>query len=122
MFIDNRLLWLAPYIELVNPIINIARLNELLIITESEHKKQKAYGLFIKNNNKFLIKLYPNVSKLNLLKIFAHELAHLSLVLEKKEWAHTPEHAIITAQITIIFMNVLINEKYISEEREIKHV
>ena len=53
-------------------------------------------------------------SRIDILKNFAHEIAHL------EDWNHTPKHEALCSKITIAFMSRLKSEGYISEELELK--
>ena len=52
-------------------------------------------------------------SKIDLLALLAHELAHTI------SWEHTPEHKALEAKLTRIFMQQLKKEGYHSEEQEL---
>lgn len=52
-------------------------------------------------------------SKIDILKMLAHELAHCD------EWRHTPRHSILEAEITQRMMDLLKLDGYISEEEEL---
>lgn len=54
-------------------------------------------------------------STLDILCAFAHELAHL------EHWTHTPEHKQLECNILGIFMHMLKQDGYVSEEEEIKN-
>lgn len=59
------------------------------------------------------IHLSYNHSRIDLLALLAHELAHTI------SWEHTPEHKALEAKLTRIFMKQLRKDGYISEEHEL---
>lgn len=135
MHIDPEFLWLAPYIEEVRSILNIDELAGIRFLTTPETKKQTTSARFLIDiekkyfieltttyqrfhRSKVSIKSLTPLSKIDMLNFFAHELAHYFLVIAQDEWNHTPEHKILESQITILFMNLLMKQGYISDEHE----
>ena len=131
--ISKRLAWLGPYLNLAQTVIpKIKRLKSIQLIHPKEKCLNRIYGalthrtdnlysmtLYIQYNT--VVKLYPNAklkrkdfSQVDILSVFAHELAHLI------HWHHTPQHKMLEAKLTILFMARLAESGYISEENECK--
>lgn len=135
MHIDPEFLWLAPYIEQIRETLNIDRLSGIRLLLTPEKKKQTISAKFLIDvDNKYYIELtttyqkfhknklniesLASLSKIDILSFFAHELAHYFLVIAHDEWDHTPEHKVLESQITILFMDLLAKQGYISDEKE----
>lgn len=135
MHIDPEFLWLAPYIEQIRETLNIDELSGIRLLTTPEKKKQTTSAKFLIDvDNKYYIELTTTyqkfqknklsieslapLSKIDILSFFAHELAHYFLVIAHDEWDHTPEHKVLESQITILFMDLLTKQGYISDEQE----
>ena len=131
---SEKLEWLEGYLTLASSFIpKIKKLKSVTIITPKPKQRARIYGclthrvdgyysmtLYVKYNS--IIKLYPKVtmklktfSKVDILSTFAHELAHLN------HWDHTPQHKMLEAKLTMLFMAKLAESGYISEEDEYKN-
>lgn len=136
MKIAKDLHWLDEYIKLARP--KVKGINKLKRVSSKTPKRtltenQTCHGIITKyyNEKDHRITLYTkfldmtlnkgqvelsikHYSVIDILCAFAHELAHLD------HWDHTPEHKILESELTIIFMEKLKQDGYISEEMEEK--
>lgn len=137
MKFNNKLLWLASYVNQIQKTIDISRINEIKVLRTPTASRQTVAGYFKRNEEGILhielatmyqiwdikkvrIKgLFP-YSKIDMLSHLAHEIAHYYMVIHKDMWDHTPEHKVMEAYITGLFMELLEKEGYISEEAELK--
>lgn len=135
MKLSKSLSWLVPYLEearkslpemallqsvstrIPNHSKEVQRSHAIINMREYKGPREEfSITLFIRKQR--FKTLYPlktyteRYSKLETLCHLAHELAHL------RYWKHTPHHQILTSEITIIFMKILSDSGYISEEDE----
>jgi hypothetical protein len=131
---SEELEWLEEYLILAKTVIpKIRRLKAVKIISPREGNLCRIYGalthrsdgnysmsLYVRYNS--IVRIKPKVvfkrkvfSKVDILGTFAHELAHLM------HWDHTPQHKMLEAKLTILFMAKLAESGYVSEEVENKN-
>jgi hypothetical protein len=134
MKIQKNLLWLMEYLEIAK--IKIPRVKDITLVRELHHQKNKVqriqgslsldflfgkYTLSLHTSYKKvmnlrgtpLVKISP-YSKIDILSTLAHELAHL------KHWEHTPQHKMLEAKLSVLFMRHLLKSGYSSEENELR--
>ena len=149
--ISKDLEWLDEYLYLASTVVpkikklkaqietlkklrkTIKKLKRIKKISPREGKICRIYGalthqtdgyytmtLYVKYNS--IISLNPKpkfrtkvFSKVDILSTFAHELAHLM------HWDHTPQHKMLEAKLTMLFMARLAENGYVSEEDEHKN-
>lgn len=126
---EGELQWLEPYYERVKHKLGSANLTRVYPVPLKQDCVSRFLGKCSTVNDKdFEIslytqywltqKLYPlirvrrNLSTIDILHSFAHELAHLVY------WDHTPERMKLECDIMKMFMTMLKNDGYISEEDE----
>lgn len=131
--ISKKLQWLDEYLSMAKAILpKVRRLKSIKIITPKEgqlcriygaltHRPDNFYSMTLYSKYNSIVKLRPKpvliqrvFSKVDILGVFAHELAHLT------HWEHTPQHKMLEAKLTMIFMARLAESGYISEEHENK--
>jgi len=132
--IDSELSWLAPYMKPVKRIVPLDRIKHLKVNRFDKRVNRGNYAMCTKHGKMYTIKidkyyqrythhhdgswsvkLFPH-SKIDMLCLLAHELAHAAL------WSHdhSPDHKLLEARITSIFMRQLKRENYKDEEDELK--
>ena len=137
---SRDLRWLKPFVEAVDSIVpNIKNLNAIKKLGVKGNTKCRIAGVTIhsiyddpchrdtweiyiyteyneiQNLNKPPLKFKKRrYSKLDILATLAHELTHLH------EWEHTPKRQILESKILIRFMELIEDQGYISEEKEMK--
>jgi hypothetical protein len=124
--ISPKLLWMRPYLELAYAFLPKGKSVVLLGHRGIGTKRDKTADaeLFSYDDKKYRVYIrtmyHPRYlkrptpwSKIDLLKMLAHELAHMV------SWEHTPAHARLEAILTIEFMARLEAEGYVSEELEL---
>lgn len=129
--IAERLSWLEEYVSLAQTMVpKVKKLRSIKLLSPQEKKINRVYGQIVKypeghyimslyiEHNK-VARLYPKpvlktyqYSKVDILGTLAHELAHL------EHWDHTPQHKMLEAKLTMLFMAKLAESGYISEENE----
>lgn len=135
MFISNNLLWVVPHLRKIERLHDLSKVTDIIGVSSFPLSRiQPHIGVTRTSNgrkftievcltyqtkfkpfgkNKCHIKKAP-LSKVDILEILAHELAHVF-----SDFMHTPEHKILECKIKAIFMKQLIREDYISEEVEL---
>ena len=135
MRITKNILWIMPFVHDakkyvdINKIIQIKGVQSFPVntvmpyagITRSYPGGKFKIEVYIKyqkrtkpfGRNKCCLKVMP-LSKIDILEVLAHELAHIASTYE-----HTPEHKIMECKIKTMFMRRLKRENYISEEVEL---
>ncbi len=129
--IAEKLLWLEEYVTLAQTVVpKIKKLKSIKLLSPQEKKINRIHGqlvkypeghyvmsLYLESNH--IKRLYPKpilktyiYSKVDILSTLAHELAHL------EHWDHTPQHKMLEAKLTMLFMAKLAENGYISEENE----
>lgn len=115
------------YLEIAAPLLkDFDKLKRITSIHGRPNTRNKIYGqLWTYKNGSKRMSLYVNYfrknkkkyySTIDILCTFAHELAHLN------HWDHTPEHKILEATLTTLFMSKLKTTGYVSEEQELKDI
>jgi hypothetical protein len=134
MIITRELEWLRDYVHAIEPMLpEVKRLKR--ISGKKAHKDyvqrvhatcweyyadKKSYKINLYTSKSSVSSLRPLKMKLSkystmeILMNLAHELAHL------RHWDHTPDHKILECSIALVFMNLLKNDGYESEEAEAK--
>lgn len=139
LFFSNDLEWFRPYVQKVKNIVPIHQLEKIVSykprLDQVHHqhaqllketweedgvvKKRKYISInlyFVKVSSfKPLRRKIGPFSKIDLLELLAHELAHLT------HWEHTPSHKALEARLKRLFMTQLEKTGYISEEQEMKY-
>jgi hypothetical protein len=133
--IAKELEWMREYIEAIAHLLpEVKYLRRVSSIKANKRFIQRIHGICWKyaDGKNYKIGLYVSKSKvdsleplrvkltkystIDLLCTLAHELAHL------RHWYHTTEHKALECAITMVFMNMLKNDGYTSEEEEAKLV
>jgi len=123
--------WLDEYLSLAHTVIpKTTRLKKVKLVSPQTGKLCRVMGMITQQINghytmslymKYtsVVRLYPKpkvvlkkYSTIDILCIFAHELAHL------EHWFHTPQHKMLEVKLTLLFMAKLSEKGYISEENE----
>ena len=132
MKIHKKLGWLKEYIDLAKKIL--PQIEYIVLIRELFHQKDKVQRIHASLTQECLLGTYvlsfytsfkkvlpktgktleEKYSKIDILDHLAHELAHL------EHWQHTPEHKILEAKLSILFMRHLLKSGYVSEEEEFR--
>ena len=121
--ICTKLEWLRPYLELGMTYISEGKFVERVgawSLGKSRGKNCAAALFQDRIGAPYRIWIHTHFdhgvlhSKIDMLKLLAHELAHL------EDWNHTPKHEALCSKITISFMRMLKLEGYESEEVELK--
>lgn len=134
MKISKDLKWLIPFLDAARPLVpkmkKLKKISKNSAQTKKVHRSHAAISFFFETKH-YEISMYlqyqkirkfgdPSTvtlgyyTKIDLLTSLAHELAHLY------HWDHTPEHKTLESRLTILFMEMLKNSGYTSEEREIR--
>lgn len=132
--ISPELEWVRPYLKKVKRIVPVGKVPKILALKATKDKLHNFRAVIWKDEDtgKFeRISLYLFVyrtkriepyirhkvvySKLDLLEHLAHELSHVTY------WEHCPNRKILENRICNVFMKMLLDEGYISEEHEMKH-
>jgi len=134
---SSDLEWMRPYISKVKHIVPVHKLDRInsykpreknIINEHASYNVERLDGrisrIYISLNlySWKLVKIKPfkrifiPFSKIDLLMGLAHELAHHTV-----GFKHTPKHKKLENRLCGIFMTMLENEGYISEEHELKH-
>ncbi len=131
MKIGKKIQWLRPYLDaaasyilafpkLVGvstkepPMNQIATSEAVALCDESTG----LYNIVLRTSYISYIKLRPlkrerkYYTKIYFLCNLAHELAHLD------HWDHSPDHKLLEAKLTIVFMEILKSQGYIADENE----
>jgi hypothetical protein len=126
----ENLHWLEPYYLLAKPYLKRHKLIRVHHAGIHEDKMAHIYGACITEDDRNYkisiyteyyktVKLWPLIRKrkvystIDILNIFAHELAHIN------HWEHTTDHKILECKIMTQFMKFLERTGYISEEDEL---
>lgn len=133
--INKKLEWVRPYLKRVKHLVDLSALGRISVKTRFPVTVAQPYHGIIwrKGRGKFTILLTLNYqekykyhddnkcylrlkpySKIDILMNLAHELAHITY------WDHCPNRQILESRITMLFMNQLLRDGYISEEEELK--
>lgn len=128
MIIVKKLEWMREYINAVSHLLpNLKKLKKISSKTGNKERWQHSHGLITYYDQKnYRITLYityhdmisdkiKEYSTIDLLQYLAHELSHL------EHWDHTPNHKNLECIILSIFMTMLSQDGYISEEEELKN-
>jgi len=128
MIIVKKLEWMREYINAVSHLLpNLKKLKKISSKTGNKERWQHSHGLITYYDQKnYRITLYITYhdmisdkikenSTIDLLQYLAHELSHL------EHWDHTPNHKNLECIILSIFMTMLSQDGYISEEEELKN-
>ena len=134
--IDSELSWLTAYLKRISRIINLGKIKTIQSVKYDKKVNRGSYAECVKYENEtqyhvkldqnyqvyrhhrdgtWSVKLKPH-SKIDILCLLAHELAHTGL------WNHdhSPDHKLLEARITTSFMKQLNRENYKNEEDELK--
>lgn len=134
MIIAKELEWVREYVQAVQHLLpELKRLKRISAKKAHKDYVQRVHATcweYYADHKSYKINLYvskSSVSSLRPLKIklsrystmellmnLAHELAHL------RHWEHTPDHKSLECSIALVFMNMLKNDGYVSEEAEAK--
>jgi len=132
--VSKNLEWTKPYLEDVSDIVDFTKICKIKGVSKTRADRvERHLGLCIPRGKKLEIQIwlsyqskkkslgrlkctleYAPLSKLDILDILAHELAHTNT-----DWLHTTKHRIMTNFINTIFMDRLNEEGYITEEHEL---
>jgi len=128
MIIVKKLEWMREYINAVSHLLpNLKKLKKISSKTGNKERWQHSHGLITYYDQKnYRITLYityhdmisdkiKEYSTIDLLQYLAHELSHL------EHWDHTPNHKNLECIMLSIFMTMLSQDGYISEEEELKN-
>lgn len=139
---SSDLEWMRPYVNKVKRIVPVHKLEKIVSLKASLDKLNRMYGQlvtetweekgYVNRRSRKYISLYVTYcetvtlkpfkrvikpySKIDLLTTLAHELAHLVY-----DDTHTTKHTKLENRICSLFMTMLENDGYISEEHELKH-
>ena len=136
MKFSQGLEWLKPFIESVDTLVpNLSDLASVRRLGIRENTKARIFGVTIistyfdgtKETDIYLYTEYNSVknltygpvkfkkeryTKIEILNTVAHELTHLQI------WDHTPERQLLESKIMARFMELLIDQGYVSQEAE----
>ena len=121
--ICRELEWIRPYLELGMTYVSAGSFVERIGLWSYGNKKsgKNCYAaLYRADKGPCRIWIHRHFdehrlhSRMDILKILAHELAHI------EEWEHTPKHESLCSKITIAYMKMLRQDGYISEEFEME--
>lgn len=128
MIIVKKLEWMREYINAVSHLLpNLKKLKKISSKTGNKERWQHSHGLITYYDQKsYRITLYityhdmisdkiKEYSTIDLLQYLAHELSHL------EHWDHTPNHKNLECIMLSIFMTMLSQDGYVSEEEELKN-
>jgi len=136
--ISPELKWVIPYLKRASKIVPVEQLEKIIAVkprleqiqhchaqlvtetnTHTNQVKRRYISLnlyYVKSHQlKPLKRKKVPFSKIDLLETLAHELAHLIDV------KHTPKHKKLENRLCSIFMTMLEQTGYVSEEYEMKH-
>lgn len=133
MKVNSSAKWMTPFVVEASPMVpNLKKLLSLRFIRQPKKIFKSWHGLTTHDtwNDEYEITIYKNTHKLKSKKPFsytswdystietlvclAHELAHLHY------WEHSPEHKMLEARLTHVFMAKLKKMGYTSDEHEEK--
>jgi hypothetical protein len=133
--LSKNIEWIRSCLEDVTDIVDFSKITEIKGIPKTRPDRlERHLGLCIPRGKKLEIQVwlsyqskhkslgklkcslkYEPLSKIDILEIVAHELAHTNT-----DWLHTTKHRVMTNFISTIFMDRLNDEGYITEEHELK--
>lgn len=136
--VDEQLSWLKPYLRIASKQINLSRLSivKTTLFDESTVNRQtfafctfdgknyeisidRFYQTHIHKKGRKCKRILKEHSKLEVLELLAHELAHIG---NAKEFElHSPRHKAIECKLMVKFMAQLQSEGYKNEEIELKY-
>jgi len=132
--ISKNIEWIKPYLEAVSDIVDFKKISKIKGVPKTRADRvERHLGLCIPRGKKLEIQIwlsyqskkkslgrlkcsleYAKLSKLDILDSLAHELAHTNT-----DWLHTTKHRIMTNFINTIFMDMLNEKGYVTEEHEL---
>lgn len=134
IIIDSELSWLTVYLKKIRRVIDLNKIESIKSVKYDKRVNRGSYAICRGDGKSFSIdidkyfqwythhhdgswsvKLIPH-TRIDILCLLAHELSHTAL------WNHdhSPEHKLIEARITAIFMKQLKRENYKDAEDEMK--
>lgn len=124
--ISKSLEWMREYLDVAIPYLPVGvSISKLAAWSKVGGRYGKGCQACIITNDNETFRIYLHLSRhprgekfptpytrLELLELLAHELAHTL------SWDHTPEHKELESKLSLVFMNRLKQEGYVSSEEE----